>query len=330
MKSKKMIMRLTRKIIIIFITTAILTFLSHIDLKSENDTKEKNISEKEVYYPDEIEKFSLILLFDSPPSYNDVLQKASSLGLEKALELLPFSGQKKDEIKRRKKINPSDFVKKFSIDSRSEKPEGIEIVVSLVFDIKKLVRIISTEEPELKYSIDCSYIEPIIKSVLEEFQTSAKINCELNEKKGDFIQPSYLDLKIKGEISNKGKMEKVDFSRRFFFFSAPPYDEIKEEIKNYILQRFNKTKKIDEYRISVITRKEKLNELISSLRKKAFIYSVIPFYVIKDGDKIKAEIVVEYFADIPQETISSMIKNLISKSGSPSVIDAAKELERVK
>ena len=51
-------------------------------------------------------------------------------------------------------------------------------MVSLVFNMKKLVRIISTGEPvEPKYSIDCSYIEPIIKSVLEEFQTSAKINC---------------------------------------------------------------------------------------------------------------------------------------------------------
>jgi hypothetical protein len=315
MKSKKMIIGLTRKIIIISITTAILTFLLHIDLKSENKTKEENIGEKEVYYPDDKEKFSLILLFDSPPSYNDILQRASSLGLEKAFELLPFSEGKKDEIKKRKKIDPSDFVEKFSIDSRSEKPDGIEIVVSLVFNMKRLVRIISTGEPvEPKYSVDCSYIEPIIKSVLEEFQTSAKINCELHEKKGDFIQPSYLDLKIKGEISNKGKTEKVDFSKRFFFFSAPPYDEIKEEIRNYILQRFNKTKKIDEYRISVIIKKEKLNELIFSLRKKAFIYSVIPFYIIKDGDKVKAEMVIKYFSDIPQQILSSMIKDLIKKS----------------
>jgi hypothetical protein len=315
MKSKKMIMRLTRKIIIISITTAILTFLLHIDLKSENKTKEESIGEKEVYYPDDKEKFSLILLFDSPPSYNDILQRASSLGLEKAFELLPFSKEKKDEIKKRKKIDPSDLVEKFSIDSRSEKPDGIEIVVSLIFNMKRLVRIISTGEPvEPKYSIDCSYIEPIVKSVLEEFQTSANIKCELNEKKGDFIQPSYLDLKIKGEISNKGKTEKVDFSKRFFFFSAPPYDEIKEEIRNYILQRFNKTKKIDEYRISVIIKKEKLNELISSLRKKAFIYSVIPFYIIKDGDKVKAEMVIKYFSDIPQQILSSMIKDLVKKS----------------
>jgi hypothetical protein len=315
MKSKKMIMRLTRKIIIIPITIAIFTFLLHIDLKSENKTKEKNISEKEVYYPDDKEKFSLILLFDSPPSYNDILRRASSLGLEKAFELLPFSEKKKDDIKKRKKIDPSDFVEKFSIDSRSEKPDGIEIAVSLVFNMKRLVRIISTGEPvEPKYSVDCSYIEPIVKSVLEEFQTSAKIKCELNEKKGDFIQPSYLDLKIKGEISNKGKMEKVDFSKRFFFFSAPPYDEIKEEIRNYISQKFGKTKKIDEYRISVIIKKEKLNELIFSLRKKAFIYSVIPFYIIKDGDKVKAEMVIKYFSDIPQQILSSMIKDLVKKS----------------
>jgi hypothetical protein len=315
MKYKKMIIGLTRKIIIISITTAILTFLLHIDLKSENKTKEENIGEKEVYYPEDKEKFSLILLFDSSPSYNDILQRASSLGLEKAFELLPFSEKKKDDIKKRKKIDPSDFVEKFSIDSRSEKPDGIEIVVSLVFNMKKLVRIISTGEPvEPKYSVDCSYIEPIIKSVLEEFQTSAKINCELHEKKGDFIQPSYLDLKIKGEISNKGKMEKVDFSKRFFFFSAPPYDEIKEEIENYISQKFGKTKKIDEYRISVIIKKEKLNELIFSLRRKAFIYSVIPFYIIKDGDKVKAEMVIKYFSDIPQQILSSMIKDLIKKS----------------
>jgi hypothetical protein len=315
MKSKKMIIGLTRKIIIISITNAILTFLLHIDLKSENKTKEENIGEKEVYYPDDKEKFSLILLFDSPPSYNDILQRASSLGLEKAFELLPFSEKKKDEIKKRKKIDPSDFVEKFSIDSRSEKPDGIEIVVSLIFNMKRLVRIISTGEPvEPKYSIDCSYIEPIIKSVLEEFQTSANIKCELNEKKGDFIQPSYLAIKIKGEISSKGKMEKVDFSKTFFFLSTPPYDEIREEIENYILQKFGKTKKIDEYRISVIIKKEKLDELISSLRKKAFIYSVIPFYIIKDGDKVKAEMVIKYFSDIPQQILSSMIKDLVKKS----------------
>ncbi|MFZ8802309.1 MAG: hypothetical protein ACO2PO_04860 [Candidatus Calescibacterium sp.] len=310
-----MIIGLTRKIIIISITTAILTFLLHIDLKSENKTKEENIGEKEVYYPDDKEKFSLILLFDSPPSYNDILRRASSLGLEKAFELLPFSEKKKDDIKKRKKIDPSDFVEKFSIDSRSEKPDGIEIVVSLIFNMKRLVRIISTEEPvEPKYSVDCSYIEPIIKSVLEEFQISAKIKCELNERKGDFIQPSYLAIKIKGEISSKGKMEKVDFSKTFLFLSTPPYDEIREEIENYILQKFGKTKKIDEYRISVIIKKEKLNELISSLRKKAFIYSVIPFYIIKDGDKVKAEMVIKYFSDIPQQILSSMIKDLIKKS----------------
>ena len=64
----------------------------------------------------------------------------------------------------------------------------------------------------------------------------------------------------------------------------------------------------------MIIKKEKLNELISSLRKKAFIYSVIPFYIIKDGDKVKAEMVIKYFSDIPQQILSSMIKDLIKKS----------------
>jgi hypothetical protein len=293
--------------------TVTLLLIPYHNLKSQTED-EKNISQKKVYHPDEIERFNVVLLFESPPSYNEIIQKAASVGLDKALELLPFTKQKKEEIKR-KKINPSDFVKKFSIDGRSEKPEGVEISASLKFDMKRLIRVISNEEPEPKYSIDCSYIEPIIKSVLEEFQSSANIKCEFNEKKGDFIQPSYLELKIKGEISNKGKMERLDFSKAFFFFSTPPYDKIKEEIKNYISSKFSKTKKIEEQRISLVAKKDKLNEIISSLRKKAFVYSVIPFYVFREGEKIKSEIVIRYFSDIPQETILSMTKDIVSKSG---------------
>jgi len=290
----------------------ILLLLPYTNLRSQ--TEDENISQKKAYYPDEIERFNVVLLFESPPSYNEILQKAASVGLDKALELLPFNEQKKDEIKKRKKINSSDFVKKFSIDGRSEKPEGIEIFVSLLFDMKRLIRAISNEEPEPKYTIDCYYIEPIIKSVLEEFQSSANIKCELNEEKADFVQPSRLEIKIKGEISNKGKMEKLDFSKTFLFFSNPPYDEIKEEIQNYISSKFGKTKKIEEQKILVIVKKDKLNEIISSLRKKAFIYSVIPFYVLRDGEKIKSEIVIRYFSDIPQETILSMTKDIVSKS----------------
>ncbi len=291
---------------------AILLILPYTNLKSQ--TEDGNIGQKKVYYPDEIERFNVVLLFESPPSYNEILQKAASVGLDKALELLPFDEQKKDEIKKRKKINSADFIKKFSIDGRSEKPEGIEIVASLNFDMKRLIRVISTEEPEPKYLIDCSYIEPIIKSVLEEFQTSANIKCELNEKKVDFVQPSYLEIKIKGEISNKGRMEKLDFSKEFSFFSTPPYDKIKEEIKNYISSKFGKAKKIEEKKILLIAKKDKLNEIISSLRKKAFIYSVIPFYVLKEGEKIKSEIIIRYFSDIPQEIILSITKDIVSKS----------------
>ena len=267
-----------------------------------------------------IENFKIDLTFDIGVGQEKIFLSASSQAVKRAIKMLELKDSYRQKTKEFiKKMDPNVFTTRISIERKSPTPRGIRYVFSIDIDMKKLLFHMVSEGQD-RFSVEITKctpeVEHILKSVLFEYPVSATLEC--NVKKQIFhensILPSRINIKVKGVLYNPSSSSPypIDLSANFLFFSSPPPAGKIYEFFSHEFSKLHIPKKFGEIKVVVSLPHGKADELITSLNKKAYIFSVIPIgYIRKNETEDEVLLLIRYFSSVKESSVKKLIENIM-------------------